>query len=582
MSGPLYQRRTRKSDGVRVWLRSDDGGEHWSESSAPDADEAPAPSAAAQPPPQDTAPAPAPPAVAEPQTPSFGDWLGDKARSAGSAVAGGAGDLARGMGRGFTLDAMAPASAALTPEVDDGTGIPREYAAGSAQADLAASNRRDDAEAEDRSPVLTAAGRGLGMAPAAVATGGAVSTPVGMVAAPAALGLLARSGASNAATAGDWAGETFDPGAAALDATIGAALPGAAQSVGRVAQAVKPSAKSFGEWLRGVAVGGGSLDEAGAAELARKFGTRRGGATTTELGRRVEKLGLPATSRAPMSGSSYAEAAATKASALGKELGALLDRNAALDVDVPKAKVISELRALRTKYSTQAGDDAVAKARQVERAISDLTEGAGYAQKQNLTVRDLHDLKKVYEAQGGFKRGEAPAPPSRAARKDASRDVATVHRKALQRTMDEKALREDVTGLAPPFQALTKNIGSARTIEGVARGTEGRSDMTGAVARAVHEPIKEATRAGLGYSADVGATAMKGASALAGKVGRGATTISASGLPTATASGVVAATPLTEAQRVEEARRIAEDPDYRAWLRERGERNEQAAHDEQP
>lgn len=78
--------------------------------------------------------------------------------------------ILRGAGQGATLgwgDELGPK---LVPEVDDGTNIPREYAAGSAEQDLLQKLRRDNATAAAENPALYAGGAVVGALPSALAT----------------------------------------------------------------------------------------------------------------------------------------------------------------------------------------------------------------------------------------------------------------------------------------------------------------------------------------------------------------------------------------------------------------------------
>jgi hypothetical protein len=139
-------------EGLEAWRSSPDG-------DPPEAAEAAEAAPVASDPAQGTRATP--PRVQTPRPPprGFGDWLSEGAGYVDDAL--GVSDFVRGVGRGVTFDAMAPAAAALTPEVDDGTGIQRRYAAGSAEADLAQQYRREDAEAEARSCRGSRAGRAL-------------------------------------------------------------------------------------------------------------------------------------------------------------------------------------------------------------------------------------------------------------------------------------------------------------------------------------------------------------------------------------------------------------------------------------
>lgn len=475
--------------------------------------------------------APPPPVAAKGYLEQLADRAAGFGRSAGSYVAETAADTVRGVGRGLTFDAMAPAAAlgASMAPVDDGTGIPRQYAAGSAEADIARQYRREDSEAQRRSPIATGVGRGLGtaavMAPLAAAAvpaaSGAAVTGAGMAAEAAmpavAAGVLSRGGAAidPEKSTGQWISETADPNAMALDATIGLAVPAGASAVREAAAWVAPPLRSAGQYLRGKAVGEGQLDPEGKRMLAQQFGTERGAATTAELGRRAEALDLPAAKPRPMGKGDYVDAASDKADELGQAFGEILDRNAALGVEVPKADVIRQLTALRTKYQKFPGDDKTAMARKVERAIEDLKTGQGFAGKDALTVRDLHTLKTTAQKEGGYRSGEGPSPPSRLASKEAARALASRYKGKMDQAMDDMAIRDDL----PEFHRLNQSIQDARTIQGVARGAEGRSDMTGATARGTWNPFRSAIDTALPYAADAGAGAARATSGRLARVG---------------------------------------------------------------
>lgn len=80
-------------------------------------------------------------------------------------------DTARALGRGASFDHMdegAPLVREALPAPADPEGIPREYAAGSSQADYQAQMRRENAEAAARSPRATGVAMGAGAAPAGI------------------------------------------------------------------------------------------------------------------------------------------------------------------------------------------------------------------------------------------------------------------------------------------------------------------------------------------------------------------------------------------------------------------------------
>lgn len=80
--------------------------------------------------------------------------------------------LLRGLGQGASLgwgDELVPM---LMSDIDDGTGIPREYAAGSSDADARNTIRRENQEAQEDYPGAYFTGQLLGGAPSAIAMGG--------------------------------------------------------------------------------------------------------------------------------------------------------------------------------------------------------------------------------------------------------------------------------------------------------------------------------------------------------------------------------------------------------------------------
>lgn len=460
---------------------------------------------------------------------NFGDWLTEGATDAGRYLGETALDAGRAAG-GMLSSAMPALAAYVTPEAKDAPGVPRrEYAAGSADADMLEQNRRDAAEAAQRSPIATGAARGLttaaqiagpmalvGGAPAAAAvpSGALAGTAVGAAnaAAPAMVaGAIERGGAAldPRRSFGDWMGQAFEPSAMATDATIGMAVPAAVSGVSEAAGAVGGGARAGSEWLRGRAVGAGELNDAARAQTARSMGVAPS-QVTREVGRRTEALGLPGASKLPMTSSGYSEAAGSKASELGKPFGEILDRASGtpqLRVGVPKARVLDRLRDGADDLSMQPGPDAASKGKAFRRAIESDLEGKPYGAQSVLTPRDLHDLKRAAEKAGGFKQGEAPAPPSRLASKEGNREAAAIYRDELGNAMER-------TDDALSFRDLNQRIGDARTIQGIASGPQGRSDMTGAVARGLRNPAAGLWDVATTIGADAGATGFKGTAML--------------------------------------------------------------------
>jgi hypothetical protein len=312
-----------------------------------------------------------------------------------------------------------------------------------------------------------------------------------------------------------------------------------------------------------------------------------GGSVARAFGQAVEDEGLPSAMMRPMGPADYAAAAEAKAVPVGNEMGQILDRSSQLGVEIPKSDMLRQLRALRLSHAQEAGDAASPKMRRVERAIKDLESGSRYASKDKLTARDLQDLKSTYETDAGYRKGEAPAPASRLASKQASGEVATVYRRNLHDAMrgaDEVGNPIDATGGAIQEDAdryfdLNSRYGKLKSIQGVARGAEGRSDMTGAVARGVFEPIAAGARLASEYGADMGATAMKVPQRLSQFYSQATGPMTAASAPLATgmmAEPVVgddmakwfdANAPRTPEQRSEIAKRMQTDPEFRARAR---------------
>jgi len=78
----------------------------------------------------------------------------------------------RGLGQGASLGLNDEISPWLTPTIDDGTGIPREYAAGSADADMRNTERRENQESQDAYPTTYRTGQIAGGIPSSIAMSG--------------------------------------------------------------------------------------------------------------------------------------------------------------------------------------------------------------------------------------------------------------------------------------------------------------------------------------------------------------------------------------------------------------------------
>lgn len=120
---------------------------------------------------------------------------------------------------------------------NDGTGIPREYSDGSAEAGYKKEYRADDADAQAKYPLNFGAGQVLGAAPAALATGGLGAG--GQVAAGVGMGALQGAGAS------ENSGSEL-----AKDAVRGGALGGAFGAAGNAVSSAAPGLKAAWSKLR--------------------------------------------------------------------------------------------------------------------------------------------------------------------------------------------------------------------------------------------------------------------------------------------------------------------------------------------
>lgn len=120
---------------------------------------------------------------------------------------------------------------------DDKTGIPREYAGGTAENQYKSEYRADDAGAQAKYPLNFGAGQVLGAAPAALATGGLGAG--GQIAAGVGMGALQGAGAS------ENTGSEL-----ARDAVRGGALGGAFGAAGNAVSAAAPGLKAAWSKLR--------------------------------------------------------------------------------------------------------------------------------------------------------------------------------------------------------------------------------------------------------------------------------------------------------------------------------------------
>lgn len=154
----------------------------------------------------------------------------------------------RGAGQGATLGWGDELVAKLTPEVDDGTNIPREYAAGSAEQDLLQKLRLDNATAAKEHPALYAGGAVAGALPSALAIpGGASLFAAGRAAATGLTGgLLGGLGGAGMAQDGEkWRGAGEGALAGAVTGLAGAAAAESLPVIQQAAQGFRAAAPAF-------------------------------------------------------------------------------------------------------------------------------------------------------------------------------------------------------------------------------------------------------------------------------------------------------------------------------------------------
>lgn len=144
--------------------------------------------------------------------------------------------LGRGAGQSVTGNWNDELSSKLLANIpfNDGTGIPRDYAGGSAEEQYKSEQRADNEDAQRRFPLNYGAGQILGAAPASIATlatGGLPAVGLGVL-----QGAVQGSGAS-----------TSNGRQLAKDTIAGAALGGGTAAAGNALQAAAPLAKKFWE-----------------------------------------------------------------------------------------------------------------------------------------------------------------------------------------------------------------------------------------------------------------------------------------------------------------------------------------------
>lgn len=168
--------------------------------------------------------------------------------------------ILRGAGQGATLGWGDELGSKLVPEVDDGTNIPREYAAGSAEQDLLQKLRRDNATAAAENPALYAGGAVAGALPSALAT------PFGV--GGAAAGRLAATSLLGGALGGLSGSGLAEDGAKLRGAGEGALAGAMTGMAGAAAAESLPLLRRAAQGLRAVApVTAGAPASAGGAQI---------------------------------------------------------------------------------------------------------------------------------------------------------------------------------------------------------------------------------------------------------------------------------------------------------------------------
>ncbi len=209
---------------------------------------------------------------------TMGEWLQDAGKTAE--------DLGHGAAKGATLGWGDEIASSDLPAFDDGTGIPRTYAEGSAQESMQAGMRANDDQAQARSPVAfgigEAGGSAVTTAPlmALAAPAGAASVATGGLARTVAPSLLRRvatnavtGGVTTAATAAGYADDGDRLEAAKHGATVGAGLAGGLTALPAV-----------GAWLRGTP----SAVKRKVGEVAQAHADKAGGKLALQLGGSAE------------------------------------------------------------------------------------------------------------------------------------------------------------------------------------------------------------------------------------------------------------------------------------------------------
>lgn len=405
------------------------------------------------------------PLQTQPPPDAYGDWLARAGRWAGETAT----DFGRSLG-GLANSATPAVAAMLTPEVDDGTGIPREYAAGSATGDMIDQNRRDAAEAAQRSPIATGAARGLSTAAQLIPAAAAGAAPVvgwetlGQAVAPAVLaGAIDRGGAAldPRKPVEQWGAETYDPGAMATDATVGMAIPAGLKAVSGLPQAVTEPIRAAAFRNRGAAAG------ASGAELAKQELRQPG--FTEKLGRDIEREGLhqrpPGMDWIPSTANVYGQNARALRGKLDATIGQSLEDAGAQGVTIPTSDVLAGMRSIRAAMPRNTPQEYATR-----NAVTDQIKLTAGKYGDTMTPRQAHGLKKSFEGAAGFKPGSNATPSETAVAKQ-YRKLASVPRRALSTAMEEQA---EQTVTAPAFADATARYPTAARVEAYGLGRAAR------------------------------------------------------------------------------------------------------------
>lgn len=432
------------------------------------------------------------------------------------------GDFFRGVGRGVLSDWADEAAAALVPEVDDDTGIPRTYAEGSADEAMLAHQRKEQQEAQERSPALTGVGRFTGAAAQGILTAPAMPAAVGLrgaMAANAAQGLAMGAAQAAGAAEEDKAQAALEGGA--WGAVLGGAAPAVMHGIGAVA---KPAARKIAEHARSFANRNrAAASGAYGAELA-KLAERHGPEFVEELGENIERLGLherqgamasPWVSTAagaglggayglytsdeaelgdrlmdagmyavaggllgraakglPSTPTVYRDNAMRVAGELGDQLNTSIAEATEQGVSFPKEELLARMSRIARQNTDLMTDEGMASRAHARK----LMERVGRKFDEHVTPAQLQKLKKLYEKRGGFK-PDKNLPAGEAERRLMYRALASAPRTALRESIEglpATAEREAVQGLALPetaeaFSRARQDFGIAKTVKNLAR-----------------------------------------------------------------------------------------------------------------